>query len=752
VANVALVPELDQPLPKVESDEGMLSWVASVDHKQIGIMYLIATLFFFVVGGFEAELMRIQLARPENGFLSPAAYNQIFTMHGTTMVFLVVMPMLIGFGNYLVPLMIGARDMAFPRLNALSFWLLIFGGLLLYYSFIGGGAPDAGWFSYAPLSERAFSFTSGLDYWSLGLLTTGIGTVLAGINLIVTILTQRAPGMSIKRLPLFVWMTLVNSVLIIFALPILNASLVMLLADRQLDAHFFTPASGGSAILWQHYFWGFGHPEVYIMVLPAFGIISEVIPVFSRKPIYGYGFVAGSTLGIAFLSFAVWAHHMFAVGLGRGADIIFAGASMLIAVPTGIKIFNWVATMWGGAIRFTTAMCFAIAFLILFTIGGISGVSFAVVPTDWQTTDTYYVVAHFHYVLFGGTLFAIFAGIYYWFPKATGKMLSEKSGKWVFWLMFLGFNLTFGVQHILGVLGMPRRVFTYPDLPWWGALNLASTIGALVLGLAVIVFFWDVIASLHHGAVAGDNPWQAWTLEWATTSPPPIHNFDRLPPIRSRRPLWDVAHPENPDWKRGKNQKGAADSEEIGIDKNLQGTALFLASEAVFFVLLILAFVYYHKNFFNASSGAPPNAGRVLDPVRTGIYTICLLASSATIWWAGHSLKRGNQRMMRLSLFATVVLGAVFLYGQGREYQRLIGENVTISRNLFGSTFFTLTGFHGLHVFMGLVAIAILFGLALAGAFKKPHSVAIEAISLYWHFVDVVWIVIFATVYLWARV
>ncbi|MCA1667580.1 MAG: cytochrome c oxidase subunit I [Thermomicrobia bacterium] len=752
MANVALVPELDQPLPKVESDEGLLSWVASVDHKQIGIMYLIATLFFFVVGGFEAELMRIQLAKPENSFLSPAAYNQIFTMHGTTMVFLVVMPMLIGFGNYLVPLMIGARDMAFPRMNALSFWLLIFGGLLLYYSFIGGGAPDAGWFSYAPLSERAFSFTSGLDYWALGLLTTGIGTVLAGINLIVTILARRAPGLSIKRLPLFVWMTLVNSVLIIFALPILNASLVMLLADRQLDAHFFTPASGGSAILWQHYFWGFGHPEVYIMVLPAFGIISEVIPVFSRKPIYGYGFVAGSTLGIAFLSFAVWAHHMFAVGLGRGADIIFSGASMLIAVPTGIKIFNWVATMWGGAIRFTTSMCFAIAFLVLFTIGGISGVSFAVVPTDWQTTDTYFVVAHMHYVLFGGTLFAIFAGIYYWFPKATGKMLSEKLGKWVFGLMFIGFNLTFGVQHILGILGMPRRVFTYPNLPWWGALNLASTIGALTIALSVIVFFCDVITSLHHGAVAGDNPWQAWTLEWATTSPPPIHNFDRLPPIRSRRPLWDVAHPENPDWKRGKSQQGAADTEEIGINTNIQGTALFLASEAVFFVLLILAFIYYHKNFFNESSGSPPNAGRVLDPVKTGIYTVCLLASSLTIWWAGHSLKRGNQRMMRLSLFATVILGAIFLYGQGREYQHLISQNVTISRNLFGSTFFTLTGFHGLHVFMGLVAITILFGLALAGAFKKPHSVAIEAISLYWHFVDVVWIVIFATVYLWARV
>lgn len=547
---IPLVPEITKPLPGLGEDTGLLSWVASVDHKQIGLMYLITTLFFFLVGGVEALLMRIQLAQPGNTFLSPEAYNQIFTMHGTTMIFLVVMPMLVGFANYFVPLMIGARDVAFPRLNALSFWLLLFGGLLLYYSFIAGGAPAAGWFSYAPLSERAYSTSAGLDYWALGLLGIGVGTVAGAINLIVTIIKLRAPGMSLRRVPLFVWMVLVNGFIILFALPPLNAALVMLLVDRQLNAHFFAASASGSPILWQHYFWSFGHPEVYIMILPAWGMISEVIPVFSRKPIFGYEFVAGSSVAIAFLSFAVYAHHMFTVGLGHPFNIAFSAASMLIAVPTGIKIFNWIATMWGGAIRFTTSMLFAVAFLILFTIGGISGVTFAIVPIDWQTTDTYYVVAHFHYVLFGGTLFAIFAGAYYWFPKMTGRLLSERWGKWHFWLTFIGFNLTFFVQHILGLVGMPRRVYTYPDLPGWGMMNMISTAGAFVLGLATLVFLWNVIISLRHGQPAGDNPWQAWTLEWATTSPPPVHNFDQIPPVRSRRPLWDLAHPDNPDWQQ----------------------------------------------------------------------------------------------------------------------------------------------------------------------------------------------------------
>ncbi|MEJ2635446.1 MAG: cbb3-type cytochrome c oxidase subunit I [Calditrichia bacterium] len=492
---------------------------------------------------------------PNNTFLSPHSYNEIFTMHGTTMIFLVVMPLLIGFANYLTPLMIGARDIAFPRLNALGFWMLFFGSLMLYFSFIGGGAPAAGWFSYAPLSEKPYSATPGLDYWALGLLFMGVGTVSTAINLNVTILKYRIKGMSLKRLPLFVWMVFVNGFIILFALPPLNAALVMLLVDRQLFAHFFKAVYGGSALMWQQYFWAFGHPEVYIMVLPAWGMISEIIPVFSRKPIFGYGFVAGSTVAIGLLSFGVYAHHMFAVGLGHPFDFAFAFTSMAIAVPTGIKIFNWIATMWGGRIRFTTSMKYATAFIVLFTIGGISGVTFAVIPVDWQVTDTYYVVAHFHYVLFGGTIFGVFAAIYYWFPKLSGRMLSEKLGNWHFWLTFIGFNLTFFIQHFVGLIGMPRRVYTYPDMPGWAWMNMVSSIGAFVLGISVLVFLWNLFISLRQGKPAGNNPWEAWTLEWAATSPPEEHNFELVPPVRGRRPLWDLAHPDQPDWKLNKSEE-----------------------------------------------------------------------------------------------------------------------------------------------------------------------------------------------------
>lgn len=543
------IPEDKEQLPSLKTGRGKLLWIGSVDHKQLGIMYLWLALFFFVIGGLEAMAIRAQLALPENDLISPELYNQIFTMHGTTMIFLVLMPASVGLATYLIPLMIGANEMAFPRLNAFSFWMTCLGGILLYFSFFAGGAPDAGWFNYAPLSENNYSSSQGVDYFLVGLLLTGIGSIGAALNFITTILTLRSPEMKLNMLPLFVWMVFVNAFLMLAAFPLLNAGLFMMLIDRQFDAHFFIPSSGGSAILWQHFFWAFGHPEVYILALPAFGMISEVIPVFSRKPIYGYKFVAASSIAIALLSYSVWAHHMFTVGLSNAVNSFFAISSMLIGIPTGLKIINWIGTMHKGSITLSISMLFAMAFLIDFTLGGLSGISFAIVPITWQLTDTYYLVAHFHFVFLGGSLFGIFAGIYYWFPKMSGRMLSTKLGKWHFWLFVLGFNLTFFLQHILGILGMPRRIYTYPDLPYWKILNIFSSIGAIMMFVGMAIFFWNIYKTLKQPRTVGENPWDAWTLEWATPSPPKLKNFDEIPRVQSRRPLWDINNPNNPDKK-----------------------------------------------------------------------------------------------------------------------------------------------------------------------------------------------------------
>jgi cytochrome c oxidase subunit I len=714
-----------------------MAWLSTVDHKRIGILYMVTGLFFFVIGGFEAMLIRLQLAVPNNTLLHPDTYNMLFTMHGTTMIFLVAMPVLFGLANYIVPLQIGARDMAFPRLNAFGFWLVPLGGIVLHFSFMAGGGPAVGWFAYAPLNETPYSSQLGVDYWALALLVLGIGSVSASINFIVTVLTQRAPHMTLRRLPLFSWMIFINSFLVILALPVLNAALVMLLIDRRLDTHFFLQP-GGSALMWQNIFWAFGHPEVYIVAIPAFGILSEVIPVFSRKPIFGYEFVAGSTVAIAFLSVLVWAHHMFTVGLGHAVDLFFVASSLLIAVPTGVKVLAWSATMVGGRIRLNTPMLFCVAALVQFLLAGLTGISHAVAALDWQTKNSYYLVAHFHFVFVGLIVFAILGALHYWLPKMTGRMLSDRLGKWTFWLMTIGFNLTFIIQHFLGLAGMPRRVYTYPDLPGWGWMNMVSTIGAFFMAAAALLFVWNLAASLLSGKPAGDNPWNAWTLEWATTSPPPHENFHELPPIRSRRPLWDDANPDRPDPIIGTKWQ----AETTVPEKNKTAVITFIISESGFFAVLILAYLFY------SATPQPGPGTHNLNLLKTGIFSLCLFASSFTIWRSEVSLQKGRQRAMAGWLAATILLGGVFIIGQGLEYRGLFQSGVVVSSNLFATTFFTLTGFHGLHVCVGLIALLIVLGLALGGGFKQRPSPALRAVGLYWHFVDAVWVLVFSAVYL----
>ena len=599
------VPLLKRP----RSTEGFWGWLTTIDHKRIGILYGVTSFVFFLLGGVEALLIRLQLASSHGTVLSAETYNQMFTMHGTTMIFLVVMPLSASFFNFFTPLMIGARDVAFPRLNAFSYWTFLLGGLFLYSSFFLGGAPDGGWFGYAPNTSITFSPGHNLDFWVFGLQILGIASVAGAVNFITTILNMRAPGMTLMRMPVFVWMTLVSNFLLLFAMPIITVALFLLMFDRQFGAHFFNPAEGGDPVLWQHLFWLFGHPEVYILILPAMGIVSEILPVFSRKPLFGYPVVVFSGIAIGFMGWGVWAHHMFAVGLGPVAVSAFSVSTMFIAVPTGVKIFNWLGTMWGGSLRLKTPMLFAIGFIAMFTIGGLSGVTHSLAPHDRQQTDTYYIVAHFHYVLFGGSMFGIMGGMYYWWPKVFGYMLSEKIGKLHFWTWFVGFNLTFAPMHWLGLQGMPRRIYTYDKslgLDFW---NLIATIGAFVIALSTLVFIYNIAHSRRNRVQAPADPWDGRSLEWTIPSPPPVYNFAEVPVVHAVDDFWHRKYTEDENGRLVRVAQSNEAAAEAGDHEQDEGHGIHLPSPSFYPLvaalgLPIICYAMMYKAYVVAIFGA----------------------------------------------------------------------------------------------------------------------------------------------------
>ncbi len=524
---------------------GVWSWITTVDAKRIGILYGLSAFAFFIIAGIEAMIMRVQLYQPGEHVVSADLFNQLFTMHGTAMIFLVIMPLGAAFFNFIVPLMIGARDVAFPRLNAWSYWVFLAGGLLLHMSFIFGGAPNVGWFGYANLTEKAFNAGHGVDFWLFGLQLLGFASLAAAFNFMITIINMRAPGMKLMRMPPFAWMTLFTTFLMILAFPVLTVALFELMFDRFVGTNFFNTAAGAQPILWIHLFWVFGHPEVYILILPAMGIVSEIITTFSHKPLFGYPVVIFSGMAIAFFGFGVWAHHMFTVGLGPIADSVFAVFTMIIAVPTGVKVFNWIATLWGGSVNMKSPMYFALGFVSMFILGGLTGIMHAEPPPDLQQHGTYFVVAHLHYVLYGGSIFGLFSGVHYWYPKITGRMLNERIAKLTFWVMLIGFNITFMPMHWTGLLGMPRRVYTYSADLGVTELNQLSTIGSFILAFSILIFIYNFFSSMRNGEIAGDDPWDGSSLEWATSSPPPVYNFAVIPPVLGREAFWALKYPRD---------------------------------------------------------------------------------------------------------------------------------------------------------------------------------------------------------------
>jgi cytochrome c oxidase subunit I+III len=807
-----------------ETPRGWRGTISSVDHKTIGKRYLVTSIVFLVIGGFEALLMRSQLAVSGERLLSAGTYNELFSMHGVTMIFLYAAPVLSGFSNYIWPLMLGARDMAYPRLNALSYWTYLVAGVFLYTSLPMGAMPNAGWFDYVPYAARAYNPGLNIDFYALTLILLAVSTTVGSVNFITTLFKTRAPGMSINRMPIIVWGTLTASVANVFALPALTAAAAMLYLDRRIGTHFYDPAAGGHPLLWQHLFWMFGHPWVYVVVLPAMGIVSDALPTFCRRPLVGYTFVALATVMTAMIGFGVWLHHMFATGIAPLALAFFGAASIFISIPSAVAIFAWLGTLWDGKPWYPAPMKFMLGFIALFVIGGVSGVMTAAVPLDWQLTDTYFIVAHLHYVLVGINVFPVIAGVYYWFPKMTGRMMDERLGTWNFWTLFVGVNLVFFPMHIVGLLGMPRRIYSYPAGLGWDTYNLIETIGAFVFAVGVGLFAANVWISRRRGRIAGPNPWDAGTLEWSVSSPPPPYNFAVIPTVGSRHPLWEdrlgegssrsilekgplladgretfattpldaepsavLQMPEDTylplalaisigvigygllfgliwlasiggiasaacvitwlwparvtteeretDTEFGELPIGASGRHDIGW----WGMACVVATEAAFFGYLLFSYYYLGSLSTNPWPDVVPRIGL------PAINTLVLISSSVAVWMAARGIRRNSNTRLVAWLGTAIVLGIVFISLQVVEYGR---EKFSMTHDAYGSLFYTITGFHGAHVIVGLVMLVVVFIRAARGHFRAGRHEAITNVALYWHFVDVVWLAVFTSLYI----
>ena len=781
-----------------------LDLLTTVDHKKIGLMYLVTSFFFFALGGIAALLIRLQLSRPNMDVLVGSFYNQILTAHGTTMQFLFIIPIAAAFGNYFIPLMIGARDMALPRMNAFAYWLYLFGGILLYMAPLFGGWAEGGWVAYFPFASSEYQPSAGVDSWILGLQLVGFSSIFGGINFIVTMVNLRTPGMGWRQLPMFGWAMMATSFLQVLATPGITAATMVTLLDRTTGISLYNPAIGGDPVLYQHLFWFYSHPAVYIMVLPWFGIVSEILPTFTRKPIFGYTALAGATMGIALVSYLVWAHHMFTSMGSPILNSVFAFTTMLVAIPTGVKIFNWLATIWKGKIVFNTAMLMCLGFLFLFTVGGITGVALAIVPFTWQMHDTYWVVAHFHNILIGGSIFIVMAGTFYWFPKMTGRFLDERLGKWLFWLWFVGFMVTYFPQYILGLLGMPRRIYTYAEGLGWEIWNAISSVGSLMLAFGFLLFLWNVVVSLRKPRDAGPNPWvYGYSLEWATASPPPAYNFGvKLPTnFKSERPLYDWAktgewpvgeeaslraseiHLPNPSawplvaagglalflagmvlqgplWIAGAAvalfafimwaNEPAFESREIELEvahhnrtkmsNGMMSAYWFLGSEVALFMMIFSAFFYL-------LFGGRMNFPEELPSLQLALLnTLFLVSSSVTVHVAHHDLNHNKRRTFLGLLAATIGFGLVFLGVTGYEWYELL-QHFDPRENLYLSAFFTITGLHMLHVVAGLIMLTLAYFRGRAGQFTPELQNGMEVPTAYWHLVDGVWIFVLLIVY-----